>query len=66
MDKITEFFTNLFGSVNPYAFVDNLKYMGKGMLVILIVMTVLILTTWALNTSAIAISKRKENKNQDQ
>lgn len=66
MDKIAEFFNNLFGSVNPSAFVDNLKYMGKGMLVILIVMAVLIFTTWALNTSAIALSKKKENKNKNQ
>ncbi len=34
---------------NPMAFVDNLKYMGIGMLSILIVMGVLILITVLLN-----------------
>ena len=34
---------------NPMAFIDNLKYMGIGMLSILIVMGVLILITVLLN-----------------
>jgi len=36
-------------NINPMAFVDNLYYMGVGMVSILIVMAVLILITMALN-----------------
>lgn len=36
-------------SINPMAFVDNLYYMGVGMASILIVMSVLIVITMALN-----------------
>ncbi len=35
---------------NPMAFIENLGYMGKGMLVILIVMAILIGVTVFLNT----------------
>ena len=34
---------------NPSAFVDNVKYMGKGMLGILAVMAVIIVITMLLN-----------------
>lgn len=34
---------------NPYAFIQNLPYMGKGMLAIMVVMLILILITLILN-----------------
>ena len=36
-------------SINPYAFVENLRYMGEGMLCIIIVMGVIIAATALLN-----------------
>lgn len=39
----------MFENFNPYAFVDNLKYMGIGMLCIMIVILVIILFTVLLN-----------------
>ena len=34
---------------NPYAFVENLRYMGEGMLCIIVVIGVIIGVTYALN-----------------
>ncbi len=45
---------------NPAAFVDNLYYMGVGMLSILIVIGVIIVVTMLLNK----ITTRKKNKKQ--
>ncbi len=44
---------------NPMAFVDNLYYMGVGMLAIFIVIGVIILATVALDRSMKAIEKKK-------
>ena len=45
---MAEFFA-IFRNINPEAFVDNLYYMGMGMLCILIVMGVIIAVTAFLN-----------------
>lgn len=45
---------------NPSAFVDNLYYMGVGMLSILIVIGIIIVVTILLNK----ITTRKKNKKQ--
>lgn len=37
---------------NPYAFIENLSYMGKGMLAILVVICILIVITMILNKVA--------------
>ena len=49
---------NVFEGVNFKAFVDNLKYMGQGMLGILVVMGVIIIVTVLLNT----LTKKKDKK----
>ncbi len=50
-------------SFNPMAFIDNLYYMGMGMLGIIIVMAVLIGITTLLNKVFSKISKKdKEDK----
>ena len=43
---------------NPRAFIENLPYMGKGMLGIFVVIGIIILVTLALN----AITKRRKQK----
>ncbi len=45
-------------NINPMNFVSNLKYMGNGMLSILIVIAVIILATMFLNK---VTSKKKED-----
>lgn len=47
---------------NPMAFVDNLYYMGMGMLGIIIVMAVLIGITTFLNKIFSKLSKEDKNK----
>lgn len=47
---------------NPTAFVDNLYYMGMGMLGIIIVMAVLIGITTFLNKIFSKLSKEDKNK----
>ena len=42
-------FFEVFRNINPMAFVDNLYYMGMGMLCILIVMGIIIACTAFLN-----------------
>lgn len=44
---------------DPYAFIENLPYMGKGMLAILVVMAVLILITMLLNKTT---GKKKDDQ----
>ena len=50
-------------SFNPGAFVDNLYYMGVGMLGILIVMGVLIAITSFLNFVSSRFGKKREKDN---
>ena len=45
-------------NINPMAFVDNLYYMGEGMLSIMIVMGAIILITTALNK----LTQKKDKK----
>ncbi len=45
---------------NPMAFVDNLYYMGVGMLAIFIVIGVIILATVALDKGMKAIEKKQK------
>ena len=45
-------------AINPQNFVDNLKYMGQGMLGILVVMGVIIIVTVLLNT----LTKKRDKK----
>ena len=52
-----ELFKNF--SFHPEMFIHNLKYMGLGMLCILIVMLVIILITMLLNKSTAAIAAKK-------
>ena len=47
---------------NPMAFVDNLKYMGLGMLGIFVVIVIVIVTTFVLNK---IFSRPKKEKNDD-
>ena len=43
------FLTNVAFQFNPMAFLENLKHMGVGMLVIFVVIGVIILTTMLIN-----------------
>ncbi len=45
----------------PMNFVENLKYLGQGMLGIMVVMGVIILTTLILNS---ATSRKKKSKDE--
>lgn len=47
----------------PINFIDNLSYMGTGMLCILIVIGAIILVTSLLNTVTSKIAAKKEKKN---
>ena len=47
MNMLTSFAANL--EFNPMAFVDNLKHMGVGMLVIFVIIGIIILTTKLVN-----------------
>ena len=47
---------------NPMAFVDNLKYMGLGMLGIFVVIVIVIITTYVLN---LIFSRPKKKKDED-
>ena len=47
MNFLTEATVNI--TFNPMAFVENLKYMGMGMLVIFAVIGVIVLTTMLIN-----------------
>ena len=47
MNMLTDVAANL--EFNPMAFVDNLKYMGIGMLVIFVVIGIIILATKLVN-----------------
>ncbi|MBE6541846.1 MAG: hypothetical protein E7672_05300 [Ruminococcaceae bacterium] len=55
---------NLFANFDfhPEMFIHNLKYMGLGMLCILIVMMVIILITMLLNKATAAIAAKKAEK----
>ena len=49
MEKITSFLSSQGITFEPKGFVDMLPYMGKGMLVIFILIGVIILTTLLVN-----------------
>lgn len=48
MNMLTDVAANL--EFNPMAFVDNLKYMGIGMLVIFVIIGVIVLATKLVNS----------------
>lgn len=50
---------------HPEMFISNLKYMGIGMLCILIVMMVIILITMALNKATASIAAKKAETGSD-
>ena len=53
-------------AVNPMMFVENLKYMGLGMLCIIIVMAVIIGVVLVLNKASSAIAAKKaESESED-
>ena len=52
----------LFEKFEPTAFIDNLSYMGVGMLCIFIVIGAIALSVVALNAITSAIQKRKDNQ----
>ncbi len=53
-------------AVNPMNFIANLKYMGLGMLCIIIVMAVIIGVVLVLNKASAAIAAKKaENESED-
>ena len=53
-------------AVNPMMFVENLKYMGLGMLCIIIVMAVIIGVVLVLNKASAAIAAKKaESESED-
>ena len=53
----------LFAEIHPELFVYNLRYMGLGMLCILIVMLVIVGITVALEHISAALAKRKAEAN---
>ena len=53
-------------AVNPMMFIENLKYMGLGMLCIIIVMAVIIGVVLVLNKASAAIAAKKaESESED-
>ena len=52
----------MFLQTNPHAFIDNLYYMGVGMLSIFIVIGVIILATMVLDRAIKAVEQKKENR----
>ena len=53
-------------AVNPMMFIENLKYMGLGMLCIIIVMAVIIGVVLVLNKASAAIAAKKaESETED-
>ena len=53
---------NFFENVNPMAFVNNLRYMGLGMLGIFIVMGVIILSVVVLNKATAPKPEKKDEE----